>query len=343
MAVKIVVGAVGNAPKFAPAERESELEVGRGAAVEAKFFLIVVAQAQVFFLDSKAVKPIFAVFFPVIEPFKVGAGFAEEFKFHLFKLADAEDEVAGGNFVSERLADLSDTERHFRSCGALHVFEVYEDTLRGFGTKVHGACRVFRDALESLEHKVEFSHAGEVGVAADRARDFVFPDIFFHLFVRPAGDVKGDTFFGVPVFDKVVGAMTGFARFAVHKRVGKTADMSACFPDFRIHKNRAVKTYVIFAFGDEFFPPRFFDIVFKFDAQRTVVPGVCKTAVNFASREDEAAVFRKRDEFIHCQICHKRIPHKKDYLYSIYILRKSQAKRRRARVLCNKKNEVCVL
>lgn len=58
MAVKVVVGAVGNAPKFAPAERESELEVGRGAAVKAKFFLIVVAQAQVFFLDSEAVKPI---------------------------------------------------------------------------------------------------------------------------------------------------------------------------------------------------------------------------------------------------------------------------------------------
>lgn len=58
MAVKVVVGAVGNAPKFAPAEREFKLEVGRGAAVKAKFFLIVVAQAQVFFLDSEAVKPI---------------------------------------------------------------------------------------------------------------------------------------------------------------------------------------------------------------------------------------------------------------------------------------------
>ena len=48
---KVIVRTVSNAPKFAPAERESELEVGRGAAVKAKFFLIVVAQAQVFFLE----------------------------------------------------------------------------------------------------------------------------------------------------------------------------------------------------------------------------------------------------------------------------------------------------
>ncbi len=32
---------------------------------------------------------------PIVKPFKVGVGFAEKFAFHLFKLAETEEEVTG--------------------------------------------------------------------------------------------------------------------------------------------------------------------------------------------------------------------------------------------------------
>ena len=73
---------------------------------------------------------------PVFEPFEVGAGLAEEFKFHLLEFARAEREVAGRDLVAERFTYLADAERHFFAAGALDVFEVYEDALSCLGTEV---------------------------------------------------------------------------------------------------------------------------------------------------------------------------------------------------------------
>ena len=99
-------------------------------------------------------------------------------------------------------------------------------------------------------------------------------DILFHLLVAPTRDVDVKAVFEVVFFDKVVGAMTGFAGFAIHQRIGKTADMSACLPSGGVHNDCAVETYVVGAFDDEFFPPSLLDIVFHRNTERAVVPRV---------------------------------------------------------------------
>ena len=137
MAAQVVVGAVGNAPQLAPVgEREGVLDVGGGAAVEGQLGGLVVAQAQIFFLDAKAQQPVLAVVLPVGEPLQVGVGLAEELALHLLKLAGTEGEVARGDLVAERLADLADTEGQLAAGRALDVRKVDEDALRGLGAQV---------------------------------------------------------------------------------------------------------------------------------------------------------------------------------------------------------------
>lgn len=208
MSVEVVVCSVGNAPEFAPAERETELEVSRCARVEAELVLIVIAKTEIFFLNSEAQEPITAETTPVVEPFEVGAGFAEEFEFHLFELSYAEDEVPGSDFVTERFTDLCNAERHSVTGGALNVFEVNKNTLCGFGTEIYGAGSIFGNALEGLKHKVELTYTGEVGFTAYGAFDLVFDDELFHLFVSPSCDVDVKTVFSCVSFDKIVCAMT---------------------------------------------------------------------------------------------------------------------------------------
>ena len=52
---------------------------------------------------------------PVREPLLVSAGLAEPLHLHLLELAGSEDEVLGGDFVSEALSDLGDSERDLDS------------------------------------------------------------------------------------------------------------------------------------------------------------------------------------------------------------------------------------
>ena len=101
MLCKVVVRSVGNAPKLAPAEGEKILKVRSRLGIEAQLLGGMVTQTKVLFCDTQTEKPVFAKASPVFEPLKVCTGFAEELKLHLFKLTDAENEVPGGDLVSE--------------------------------------------------------------------------------------------------------------------------------------------------------------------------------------------------------------------------------------------------
>ena len=172
MAAQVVVGAVGNAPQLAPVgEREGVLDVGGGAAVEGQLGRLVVAQAQIFFLDAKAQQPVLAVVLPVGEPLQVGVGLAEELALHLLKLPGTEGEVARGDLVAERLADLADAEGQLAAGGALDVGKVDEDALRGLGAQIAGGGGILGHADGGLEHQVELADGGEVMLAADGADD----------------------------------------------------------------------------------------------------------------------------------------------------------------------------
>ena len=200
--------------------------------------------------------------FPIFKPFEVGAGLAEKLKFHLLEFSYSEDKVAGRYLVTEALSHLTYAERHFSSRCPQYVFEVYENALSRFGAEIYDRGAVFGNALESLEHKVKFSYRGKVALSADRAGDFVFGNIAFHLLVCPRSDVFFDALLFHIFFNQGIRSVTGFTAFAVKKRVGKTAYVSRRFPNGRIHKYRTVKSDVIFRLDDEFFPPSRFYVVF---------------------------------------------------------------------------------
>jgi len=297
---EVVVRAVGDAPELAPAEREDELEVGRGLGIEAELLGVVVAQTQVLLLHAEAQQPVAAERAPVLEPLEVGVGLAEELQLHLLELTRAEGEVARGDLIAEGLADLADAERQLAPRGALDVQEVHEDALRRFRAQIHGVLRVLGDALEGLEHQVELTDVGEVVLAAGGAGDIVLLDEILHLLLgeRVDGLGKLELIGGGPVLDELVGAEALVALAAVHERVGEAAQMARGHPGLRVHEDRRVLADVVGVLLHEFLPPRLFHVVFELDAKRAVVPGVRQAAVDFGAREDKAAVLAERDDLI---------------------------------------------
>ena len=103
-----------------------------------------------------------------------------------------------------------------------------------------------------------------------------------------------------PVLDELVGTEALMALAAVHKGIGKAAEMAGGDPRLRVHEYRRVETDVIAVLLHELLPPRALDVVFKLHAEGAVIPGVRKAAVDLASGEDEAAVLAQRHDPVHC-------------------------------------------
>ena len=116
--------------------------------------------------------------------------------------------------------------------------------------------------------------------------------------------------FGTPVLNELVGAETLLALAAIHKRIRKSAKMSRGDPCLRIHQNSSILPHIVRILLYEFLPPCTLYVVFQFNAERSVIPCVGKTAVYLGSGENKAAVFAQRDYFIHCFffVVHFRIP-----------------------------------
>jgi len=188
VAGQIVIGAVSDAPELAPAEGEQELKVGCRLGIEGQLFLVVIPCAEEIFLHAEILQPLHAVILPVLEPLEVGVRLAEELQLHLLELSGAESEVSGRDLVAEGLSDLGDAEGQFLSGGALHVLEVDEDALGSLRAEIDHVLRVLGDALEGLEHQVELTDVGPVGLAAGRAGDVVLADKILHLLMTPAVD-----------------------------------------------------------------------------------------------------------------------------------------------------------
>ena len=81
-----------------------------------KALLFMVAQAQVFVGHAQIKQPFVAEVLPVLEPFKVGVRFAEEFQLHLLKFAGTEGKVSGSDLVTEGSYRPGDT-RKAAFCG----------------------------------------------------------------------------------------------------------------------------------------------------------------------------------------------------------------------------------
>ena len=100
-------------------------------------------------------------------------------------------------------------------------------------------------------------------------------------------------------FDKLIRTETGFARLAVHERIGKTTHMAARHPGLGVHQDRSVHADVVGTLLHEFTPPGTLDVVFEFYAQRAVIPRVGEAAVDLAAGVNKAAPFAQSDDLIH--------------------------------------------
>ena len=209
-------------------------------------------------------------------------------------------EVTGSDFVTEGLTDLSNTEGHLLSCCSCNVLEVYKNTLCCFGTKVNCVGAFFCYTDECLEHEVELTDACEVHRSAVRATDTVFLDVSAHFIVRPTCRVNVEAVLESIVFDELVSSVTALTYLTVHKRVRESAKVTGCNPCLGIHDDSRVKTYVVGALCYELLPPCLLNVVLEFNAERTVVPRVGKTAVDFGACVDKASVLTKSNYLIHC-------------------------------------------
>src|SRR5699024_230082 len=121
-------------------------------------------------------------------PLKVCSGFAEKFKFHLFKFAYTEYKVAGSYFVTERFSNLTDTERKLAASGSLNISKVYEYTLSRFRAEIYSVFSVLCYALECFEHEIELADIGKIVLAAGRAGNVVLFDKVFHFLLGKSVD-----------------------------------------------------------------------------------------------------------------------------------------------------------
>ena len=272
---QVVVGTVRHAPQLAPTKGEAVLKVRGGLGVEAKLLRIVVTQPQVLRLHIERIQPVTAEAAPVIEPLQIRAGLAEELQLHLLKLAHAEDELAGGDLVTERLAYLGHAERNFLTGGALHIGKVHKNALCRLRAQIDLVLAVLGNTLEGLEHQVKLANVRKIVGAAVGAGNILFLNIVAHLFVGPAGHIGA-----VKSLDQIVRTVAGLASAAIHQRIGEPAQMAGGHPGLGVHQNGAVQTNIIFILLNELLAPSLFDILFQLHAQGAVVPGVGQAAVN---------------------------------------------------------------
>ncbi len=121
----------------------------------------VAAQGQVLGAHAQRSPPLDPGARPEVEPLAGLLRRAEPLELHLLELAAAEDEVARGDLVAERLADLRDPERHAHAAGVEHVAVVEEDALRGLRAQVRHIVVAAGGADEGAEHQVELARLGE--------------------------------------------------------------------------------------------------------------------------------------------------------------------------------------
>ena len=292
---QVVVRTACDTPEFAPTEREFVFDVGGTVGVVRKFFLGMFAEAELFLVHAEVVhEPVEAVLAPEVVPVKFGARFAEEFEFHLFEFAGTEDEVTRSDFVTERLTDLTDTERDARADIIDNVLEVNEDTLSRFRTEVNLVAFAFDDADFGLEHQVECAGLGPIGLAACGA----FNLVVHHHLVDFVKILTGAAAFAEFVFQELVSAETFVAGQAVHQRVREVTHVARSLPHAGVQKNGAVETQHILTAGHELLPPEVLNVALEFHAIRTVVPSVGEAIVNFGARKNESAALAEGDDVL---------------------------------------------
>jgi len=115
-------------------------------------------------------------FLPGFKPIKLGTRFNKELHLHLFKLTHTEDKLTGNDFVTERLTNLSNTERYFHTTGLLHIQVIHENTLCRLWTEINLHRTVGSRTHFGSKHQVELTHFRPVLRTRNRTDDFLIQD-----------------------------------------------------------------------------------------------------------------------------------------------------------------------
>mmetsp|Transcript_666 Transcript_666/g.1062 ORF Transcript_666/g.1062 Transcript_666/m.1062 type:complete len:203 (-) Transcript_666:724-1332(-) len=92
----------------------------------------------------------------------------EIFNLHLFKFPTTKDEVTRSNFITECLANLSNSKWQLLTTGSNNVFVIDENSLRSFGTEVGYRGSILHRTNIGLEHEIKVTGHGKSGLAATR-------------------------------------------------------------------------------------------------------------------------------------------------------------------------------
>src|SRR5438105_15291346 len=149
MRLEIEVGAIRDAHQLVPMTfflftfgEEAILNIDGALGIVRQLFFRLFVQAQVFFRDANALKPLMTSIDPFLMCLFVLARSHKVFHFHLLELARAENEIAGRDFVAKRFADLRNAKRKLAPAGVQVVEKAYEYALGGSGTEIDERRRI---------------------------------------------------------------------------------------------------------------------------------------------------------------------------------------------------------
>ena len=210
----------------------------------------------------------------------------EVLDFHLLELTSTEDEVTGGDLVTERLTDLADTERRALAGRGDHVIEVHENTLSGLGAQVVQTLLVIHRAQVGLHQTGEVLRLGPLTTGtAVRAGNL-------------AHALSSAALLRLEVLQQVILAQTLVAGEALNQRVGEGCHVTGSLPHRAGQDNGGVQADHVRTGADETLPPLLADVFLQFHAERTIVPCGAGTAVDFTGLENEAAALCERNNVV---------------------------------------------
>ena len=260
---EVVVAAVVDALDLVPAEGEFVLDVVRRLGVVRQLAGPMRMPAQLRGGQTGRVMPGHSPLAPALEPLLIGPRLHEELHLHLLEFTGPEDEVARGDLVAERLADLGDPEGDLLAGGVQHVLVVDVDALRGLGTEVDDRRLLLHRTHEGLEHQIEHPGLGQL-TGAMLAR-------MLARLLRALG------------VSQLVGPEPRLAGLAVDQGIGEAGHMPARLPDPRMHEDGGIEALDVVAGMDHGPPPAILDVLLEFHAERTVVPHGPEPAVDLAT------------------------------------------------------------
>ena len=210
----------------------------------------------------------------------------EVLDFHLLELAGTEDEVTGGDLVTERLTDLADTERRALAGRGDHVVEVHENTLSGLGAQVVQTLLIIHRAQVGLHQTGEVLRLGPLTTGtAIRAYNL-------------AHTLSSAALLCLKVLQQVILAQALVARQALNQRVGEGCHVTGSLPHRTGQNNRGVQADHVRTGADETLPPLLADVFLQLHTERTVIPRRSGTAVDFTGLENKAAALCERNNVI---------------------------------------------